>query len=63
MYPTGRQQMTADTTTVRIPREVQRALKPIAAGNRRTINAEATHALAKYVEANRHIVDAGKAAA
>ncbi len=48
----------ADTTTVRIPRDVYDALKPIAAKNHRSINGEASFALEKYVEENRHIVDA-----
>lgn len=50
--------MASDTTTVRIPREVYDALATIAKKHHRSINGEASFALEKYVEENRHIVDA-----
>jgi hypothetical protein len=48
----------ADTTTVRIPRDVYDALATIAKKHHRSINGEASFALEKYVEEHRHVVDA-----
>ncbi|HVM46275.1 MAG TPA: Arc family DNA-binding protein [Candidatus Thermoplasmatota archaeon] len=48
----------ADTTTVRIPRDIYDSLTLIAKKHHRSINGEASFALEKYVEENRHIVEA-----